>query len=133
MPDVVRKRPSNPAQRRFRFDIGVLITGLSAISVTACRPLVMTPAARRVAVASDPAEVETCRPRGRVFALAPFPKGQEPLDQLKIRADVIGADTVLVASKGDQSAQTEDWQARAYRCREKVAEAGASLELGGSR
>jgi hypothetical protein len=132
MPDVVRKRPSNPAQRRFRFDIGVLIA-VSAISGAACRSLVMTPAARRVAVATGPAEVETCRPRGRVFALAPFPKGQEPLDQLKIRADIIGADTVLVGSKGDQSAQTEDWQARAYRCREKVAEAAPSLELGGSR
>jgi hypothetical protein len=131
MPDVVRKRPSNPAQRCYRFDIGVLIA-VSAISGAACRSLVMTPAARRVAVASGLAEVETCRPRGKVFALAPFPKGQEPLDQLKIRADIIGADTVLVASKGDQSAQTEDWQARAYRCREKVAEAGP-LELGGSR
>jgi hypothetical protein len=93
----------------------------------------MTPAARRVAVASGPAEVETCRPRGKVFALAPFPKEQGPLDQLKIRADVIGADTVLLAPKGDQSAQTEDWQARAYRCREKVAETRPPLELGAPR
>jgi hypothetical protein len=111
----------------------VLIAGLSAISISACRPLVMTPAARRVAVASGPEEVETCRPRGTVFALAPFPKGQGPLDQLKIRADVIGADTVLLASKGERSAQTEDWHAQAYRCREKVAETRPSLELGASR
>jgi hypothetical protein len=84
-----------------------------------------------VAVARGPADVEECKPRGRVFALAPFPQGQEPLDQLKIRADVIGADTVLVAQKRDQSAQTGDWQAVAYRCREKVAD--ASLELGAQR
>ena len=84
-------------------------------------------------MASGPADVETCRPRGKVFALAPFAKGQDPLDQLKIRAEVIGADTVLVATKGDQSAQTGDWQARAYRCREKVAEARPPLELGAPR
>jgi hypothetical protein len=93
----------------------------------------MTPAARKVAVASGPVDVESCQPRGRVFALAPFPKGQEPLDQIKIRADVIGADTVLVATKGEQSAQTGDWQARAYKCRERVAEARPPLEVGAPR
>jgi len=117
----------------FSVRLRVLIAGLSAVSIAACRPLVMTPAARRVVVASGPADVETCRPRGKVFALAPFAKGQDPMDQLKIRAEVIGADTVLVARKGDESAQTGDWQARAYRCREKVAESGPALELGPSR
>ena len=106
---------------------------LSAVSLAACRPLVMTPAARRVAVANASAEVEECKPRGKVFALAPFRDGQEPLDQLKMRADVIGADTLLVSKARDKSAQTDDWQARAYRCREKVADAGPALELSATR
>jgi len=115
------------------FRCRVLIAALSAVSAAACRPLVMTPAASKVAVASAATEVEECKPRGKVFALAPFADGQEPLDQLKIRADVIGADTLLVAKARDKSAQTGDWQARAYRCREKVADAAPAAELSAPR
>ena len=111
----------------------ILIAGLSAVSLAACRPLVMTPAARKVAVASAPAEVVECKPRGKVFALAPFRDGQEPLDQLKIRAEVIGADTLLVARARDKSAQTGDWQARAYRCGDKVAEAAPAADVSAPR
>jgi len=115
------------------FRCRILIAALSAVSAAACRPLVMTPAASKVAVASAATEVEECKPRGKVFALAPFSEGQEPLDQLKIRADVIGADTLLVAKARDKSGQTGDWQARAYRCREKVAEAAPAVELSAPR
>ena len=78
----------------------VALAALSAVSIAACRPLVMTPAASKVAVATAATEVEECKPRGKVFALAPFRDGQEPLDQLKMRADVIGADTLLVRLAG---------------------------------
>ena len=117
-----------------------LIAALPALALTACRPLVMTPAARRVAVAKSSADVGECRPRGVVFALAPFEDGQEPLDQLKIRAEVIGADTLVIARESDKSAQTGDWQARAYRCGEKdkaekdrVADARPALDQGSPR
>jgi hypothetical protein len=115
------------------FRCRILIAVLSAVSIAACRPLVMTPAASKVAVASAATQVEECKPRGKVFALAPFRQGEEPLDQLKIRADVIGADTLLVAGARDKSAQTGDWQALAYRCREKVAEGGPAIEIGAPR
>ena len=127
MEDVIEHRA--PLSFRSR----ILIAALSVISTAACRPLVMTPAASKVAVANEANEVEECKPRGQVFALAPFRDGQEPLDQLKIRADVIGADTLLVAGARDKSAQTGDWQARAYRCREKVAAAAPILEVSATR
>jgi hypothetical protein len=115
------------------FRCRILIAGLSAVSLAACRPLVMTPAARKVAVASAATEVAECKPRGKVFALAPFRDGEEPLDQLKIRAEVIGADTLLVARARDKSGQTGDWQARAYRCGDKVADAASAAELSAPR
>lgn len=130
--DVIENhRPPSPLRCR------ILIAGLWAISAVACRPLVMTPAARKVAVARSSSEVEECKPRGKVFALAPFPEGQDPVDQLRIRAEVIGADTVLIGQKRDQSAQTGDWQARAYRCaqseKERVADARPVLEANAPR
>ncbi len=78
----------------------------------------MTPEARRVDVAQDAGDVEFCKLRGEVFALAPFRSGVEPVNQLKIRAHGIGADTVLIAT--NRTEQRKDWQAKAYRCRDKV-------------
>jgi hypothetical protein len=91
----------------------------------------MTPEARTVAVAREASEVEPCKLKGEVFALAPFRDAAEPLDQLKIRAHGIGADTVLVSEK--KSAQTDDWQAKAYRCRERVPAAKPPAEESASR
>jgi hypothetical protein len=49
-----------------------------------------------------------------VFALAPFSSLEQPLDQLKIRAHQIGADTVVLL--GQAGTRTKDWSAIAYRC-----------------
>jgi len=84
-----------------------------------------------VAVARQASEVEPCTLRGEVFALAPFRDAVGPLDQLKIRAHGIGADTVLISEK--KSSQTGDWQAKAYRCREKGTAVAPPGEVSASR
>lgn len=73
-----------------------------------------------MAVASEAGDVGACKLRGEVFALAPFRSSEEPLDQLKIRAEGIGADT-LVISRPETSVK-KDWKAKAYRCRDSEAE-----------
>ena len=118
-PAIGRRNDIDIRSRRRR----ILIAVFSAVPIAACRPLVMTPEARSVAVAREASEVGPCKLKGEVFALAPFRDVAEPLDQLKMRAHGIGADTVLVSEKEKKSAQTDDWQAKAYRCREKVAAA----------
>jgi hypothetical protein len=75
--------------------------------------MIMTPEARQVVTQTGVA-TQSCKSRGVVFALAPFSSLEQPLDQLKIRANQIGADTlVLLDSAGTR---TKDWSARAYRC-----------------
>jgi hypothetical protein len=83
------------------------------VSAAGCVGLAMTPAAQRVATQTASA-VKSCKPRGVVFALAPFSSVEEPLDQLKIRADGIGADTVVLLNEA--RTPTKDWSAKAYRC-----------------
>jgi hypothetical protein len=87
-----------------------------AALVSACRPLVMTPEASLVAIAPDAGSVGGCKLRGEVFALAPFQTADEPVDQLKIRAEGIGADTLLISRKEEGQTVSKDWKARAYRC-----------------
>ncbi len=87
-----------------------------AAVVSACRPLVMTPEARLVAIAPDTGSVGGCKLRGEVFALAPFRAGEEPVDQLKIRAEGIGADTLVIAHADLGQTVSKDWKAKAYRC-----------------
>jgi len=97
----------------------VAILLLAAAGAMACRPLVMTPEARQVSVISDTGAVGGCRLRGEVYALAPFRTEEEPLEQLKIRADGIGADTLVIAPP--ETTAKKDWKARAYRCRNSEA------------
>lgn len=82
----------------------------------ACRPLVMTPEARQVAVAPDGTAVGGCKLRGEVFALAPFRTAEEPLNLLKIRARGIGADTLVITREELGQSAKKDWKAKAYRC-----------------
>jgi len=77
-----------------------------------CTTMMMTPEARQVVTQTGVA-TRSCKPRGVVFALAPFSSMEQPLDQLKIRANLIGADTIVLNPGG---ALTKDWSARAYRC-----------------
>jgi hypothetical protein len=96
-------------------------------ALSACRPLVMTPEARQVAVAPDSTAVGGCKLRGEVFALAPFRTGEEPVNQLKVRAEGIGADTLLITREELGQTAKQDWKAKAYRCSSaKSAEVGAS-------
>jgi hypothetical protein len=92
------------------------LTALAAVivlSAAGCAEIVVTPESRRVA--TEPASaVRLCEQRGVVFALAPFSSLEQPLDQLKIRAHQIGADTVVLL--GPAGARTKDWSAIAYRC-----------------
>jgi hypothetical protein len=92
-----------------------LVIVLAAV-LCACRPLVMTPEARRVAVASDAAAVGACKLRGEVFALAPFRTADEPVNQLKVRANGIGADTLVISREDAGQTGSRDWKAKAYRC-----------------
>jgi hypothetical protein len=78
--------------------------------------MVMTPEARNVAIASDKSVVGACRLRGEVFALAPFRTAEEPVDQLKIRAQGIGADTLVITRDELGESAKKDWKAKAYRC-----------------
>jgi hypothetical protein len=88
----------------------------AAAALASCRPMVMTPKAQRVAIAPDTSAVGGCKLRGEVFALAPFRTSEEPVEQLKMRANGIGADTLVIVR--DDGAQTaKDWKAKAYRCR----------------
>ena len=107
--------------------VGLLLLVLSAAA--ACRPLVMTPEARRISVAPDLSSVGGCKLRGEVFALAPFRTAAEPVNQLKIRAHGIGADTLVIVH--DDGAQTaKDWKAKAFRCGNAAVEA-APVSAGG--
>jgi hypothetical protein len=104
----------------------------AAAALFACHPLVMTPKARRVAIASDTAAVGGCKLRGEVFALAPFRTSEEPVEQLKIRANGIGADTLVIVH--DDGAQTaKDWKAKAYRCRGAAAAVEEDASAGGRK
>jgi hypothetical protein len=85
---------------------------ISLVSASGCTSIVMTPEAQRV-VTQMGQEIGSCKPRGVVFALAPFSVDQ-PLDQLKIRASQIGADTIVLLNPA--GIQTKDRSARAYRC-----------------
>ena len=103
-----------------------------AAALAGCRSMEMTPKAQRVAIASDTAAVGGCKLRGEVFALAPFRTSEEPVDQLKIRADGIGADTVVIVH--DDGAQTaKDWKAKAYRCRDAGEPAEEETIAGGRK
>ena len=102
-------------------------------ALAACHPMVMTPKAQRVAIASDTSAVGGCKLRGEVFALAPFRTSEEPVEQLKMRANGIGADTLLIVH--DDGAQTaKDWKAKAYRCRDaEAAPAEEEASAGGRK
>ncbi len=102
-----------------------------AAAIPACRPLVMTPAAQRVAIARDDAAVGGCKLRGEVFALAPFRTREEPVDQLKIRARGIGADTLVISREATGQTTLKDWKAKAYRCQESVTPAAVEASAGG--
>ena len=84
------------------------------VSAAGCAGLVMTPGAQQVVVLQSVSAVRPCKQRGVVFALAPFDSMEQPLDQLKIRAEAIGADTVVLPEQ--TRTRTKDWSARAYRC-----------------
>ncbi|HKB71699.1 MAG TPA: hypothetical protein VKH46_12715 [Thermoanaerobaculia bacterium] len=86
---------------------------LAGLVSAGCTSMTMTPGARRV-VTRTAASMKACKPRGVVFALAPFLSLEQPLDQLKIRAHQIGADTLVLL--GPAGTRTKDWSARAYRC-----------------
>ena len=88
-----------------------LLVGLSA---SGCAPLAMTREAQGVVMAERASNVESCKPRGTVFALAPFSSIEEPLEQLKIRANGIGANTIVLIN--ESKTRTKDWSGRAYRC-----------------
>jgi len=90
----------------------VVCLPFSLVSAVGCRTMEMTPEARQV-VTRTALAARSCNPRGVVFALSPFSSPETPLDQLKIRANQIGADTIVLL---DQTG-TKDWSARAYRCR----------------
>jgi len=100
---------------RLRRGASFLLVPALALLAGGCRSLEMTPRAEQVAVAGGKDEVELCKMRGEVFALAPFRSPDEPIDQLKIRADVIGADTLVILD--NRTEQRKDWHAKAYRCR----------------
>ena len=87
---------------------------LVCLASSGCMRMIMTPEARQVVTQTGVA-TQSCKPRGVVFALAPFSSPEQPLDQLKIRADQIGADTLVLL--GPAGTRTRDWSARAYRCR----------------
>lgn len=86
---------------------------VAIVSASGCSGLVMTQKAQRVLVTDSISLVEPCKPRGVVFALAPFSSPDQPVAQLKIRASQIGADTVVIK---ETSAPTGDWSGKAYRC-----------------
>jgi len=92
-----------------------LVIVLAAVAF-ACRPLVMTPEARRVAIVPDAVSIGACKLRGEVFALAPFRTAEEPVNQLKIRAEGIGADTLVISREDVGQTASKDWKAKAYRC-----------------
>ncbi len=83
---------------------------LPLVSAAGCT-MMMTPKAQQVTTQIAPA-TKSCNPRGIVFALAPFSSPEQPLDQLKMRASQIGANTIVLLGQGG----TKDWSARAYRC-----------------
>ena len=78
--------------------------------------MVMTPEARLVVIAPDKGSVGGCRLRGEVFALAPFRTAEEPVEQLKIRAHGIGADTLVITRDELGESAKKDWKANAYQC-----------------
>jgi hypothetical protein len=86
---------------------------VSLVSAAGCARMMMTPGAQQVVTLTGVA-ARSCKQRGVVFALAPFSSPGQPLDQLKIRANKIGADTVVLLDQ--PGSQTKDWSARAYRC-----------------
>jgi len=94
---------------------------ISLVSASGCTSIVMTPEAQRV-VTQMGEEIGSCKPRGVVFALAPFSSVDQPLDQLKIRASQIGADTIVLLKPA--GAQTKDRSARAYRCGSGIVRSG---------
>ena len=100
------KKPSIPNTLRFA------VAFLPLVSAAGCT-MMMTPEAQQV-VTQTAVATKACKPRGIVFALAPFSSVEQPLDQLKIRANHIGADTVVLL--GPAGTRTKDWSARAYRC-----------------
>ncbi|HET9796213.1 MAG TPA: hypothetical protein VFS34_17330 [Thermoanaerobaculia bacterium] len=104
-----------------------------AAAVSACRPLVMTPEARTVAVASDMTAVGSCKLRGEVFALAPFRSEAEPMNQLKIRARGIGADTLVVSHDDVGQTAGKDWKAKAFRCESIKPAEVVEARVGGGR
>jgi hypothetical protein len=102
------------------------------ISATGCAGLVMTSKAQQVVVTQTASAIKSCKQRGVVFALAPFSSLEQPLDQLKIRADGIGADTVVLLDEA--RTQTKDWSAKAYRCGNVVSRgAQPALEIEAAR
>ena len=86
---------------------------VSLLSAPGCTSMTMTPTAQQV-VTQTGAATQSCQPRGVVFALAPFSSAEQPIDQLKIRADWIGADTIVLLNR--EGSITKDWSAKAYRC-----------------
>lgn len=104
------KKPSNTNP----MPLGAAFFLLASLVSSGCMSLIMTPEAQRVVTQTGVA-TQSCQPRGVVFALAPFSSPEQPLDQLKIRAHQIGADTLVLL--GPAETRTKDWSARAYRCR----------------
>jgi len=90
-----------------------LLVLIPLVGTPGCTSIVMTPEAQRV-VTQVGTDTSSCKPRGVVFALAPFSSADQPLDQLKIRASQIGADTIVLLNPA--GAETKDRSARAYRC-----------------
>lgn len=91
----------------------------------------MTPGSRRVSIAVDAAAVGGCKLRGEVFALAPFRSAEEPVNQLKVRADAIGADTLVIVREELGVSAKKDWKAKAYKC--GGAPEAVEASAGGSR
>ncbi len=98
--------------------IGLVLLLLGAAA--ACRTLEMTPKARRVSIATDATAVGACKLRGEVFALAPFRTTEEPVNQLNVRANGIGADTLVIVRDELGESAKKDWKAKAYRCNAAV-------------
>jgi hypothetical protein len=101
-----------------RFSARTIHLGLASLIAVVlvsagCAEIPVTAASRRVATQNASA-VKSCQQRGVVFALAPFSSQEQPLDQLKIRAHQIGADTIVLL--GPAGIRTKDWSAIAYRC-----------------
>jgi hypothetical protein len=102
----------NSATHTLRLGLAALVPVI-VLSAAGCAEIAVTAESRRVATETA-SVVKSCEQRGVVFALAPFSSPAQPIDQLKIRAHQIGADTVVLL--GPVGTRTKDWSAIAYRC-----------------